>query len=171
MDPQRELERMLEEHGAVLVRDGRHLVYKLPNGQTFVQSKTPGDAARGARNSLSDLRHALGQKRHERRENPVPEHFEAPQENPVVPRVKTPEALCVQDISHEEPPTREPGGDLAEHRAKVVEVHHGLKGHDAVKDGNIFEWQAMDIGQHVVDLGERAAFFFHVLLKFLHPLP
>lgn len=60
MDPERELERMLNEHGAVLIRTGKHLVYKLPNGQKFVRSKTPSDGSREAQNSISTLRHALG---------------------------------------------------------------------------------------------------------------
>lgn len=60
MDPERELERMLKEHGAVLIRTGNHMVYKLPNGQKFVRSKTPSDALRAAKKSLCDLRHALG---------------------------------------------------------------------------------------------------------------
>ncbi len=60
MDPQRELERMLKEHNAVLVRSSKHLVYRLPNGQNFVMPNTPGDHYRGANNQLKDLRRALG---------------------------------------------------------------------------------------------------------------
>jgi hypothetical protein len=53
------VDRLLEEHGAVLVRQNKHLVYKLPNGNTFTRNKTPQDR-RGPLNELSDLRHALG---------------------------------------------------------------------------------------------------------------
>jgi hypothetical protein len=42
------------------VRQGKHLVYRLPNGQNFVLAKTSGDPARAAKNNLSDLRRALG---------------------------------------------------------------------------------------------------------------
>ncbi len=68
MDPQRELERMLKEHGAVLVRDSNHPVYRLPNGQTFVASKSPSDH-RSTINALTDLRRALGIRRAATHEN------------------------------------------------------------------------------------------------------
>jgi hypothetical protein len=55
-----EVNRLLKEHNAVLVRQGKHLVYRLPNGQNFVLAKTSGDPARAAKNNLSDLRRALG---------------------------------------------------------------------------------------------------------------
>ncbi len=54
-----EVERMLEQSGAVLARQNKHLVYRLPNGRTFTRHKTPSDH-RAALNELSDLRRALG---------------------------------------------------------------------------------------------------------------
>lgn len=59
MDPNVEIERLLQERGAVLVRQGNHNVYKLPNGKMFTRAKTPSDV-RSAHNSLRDLRHCLG---------------------------------------------------------------------------------------------------------------
>jgi hypothetical protein len=41
--------------GAELVRQGRHAIYKLPDGQGFVRSKTPSDW-RASRKSLASLR-------------------------------------------------------------------------------------------------------------------
>ena len=37
------VDRMLRDCGAVLVRQRKHEVWKLPNGTTFVRSKTPSD--------------------------------------------------------------------------------------------------------------------------------
>jgi hypothetical protein len=54
-----EIDRLLDESGAVLVRQNKHLVYRLPNGHVFTRFKTPSDH-RASRNELSDLRHALG---------------------------------------------------------------------------------------------------------------
>jgi hypothetical protein len=54
-----EIDRLLAESGAVLVRHKKHLVYRLPNGRNFVAAKTPSDPARAAKNNLSDLRRAL----------------------------------------------------------------------------------------------------------------
>ena len=59
MNPAIEVDRLLEESGAVLVRQNKHYVYRLPNGRSFVKSKTPSDH-RGAHNSLQDLRRMLG---------------------------------------------------------------------------------------------------------------
>lgn len=59
MNAELELDRLLKER-AVLVRQNKHLVYRLPNGQNFVVAKTSSDPVRAARNSLSDLRRALG---------------------------------------------------------------------------------------------------------------
>jgi hypothetical protein len=55
-----EVTRLLKDHHAVLVRQNKHLVYRLPNGQNFVVAKTSSDPDRAAKNNLSDLRHALG---------------------------------------------------------------------------------------------------------------
>ncbi len=60
MDATAEIERLLAENNAVLVRQNKHLVYRLSNGQTFVMAKTSSDPVRSAKNSLSDLRRALG---------------------------------------------------------------------------------------------------------------
>jgi hypothetical protein len=60
MNAAAEVGRLLNEHGAVLVRHKKHLVYQLPNGQNFVMAKTTSDPARAAHNNLSELRHALG---------------------------------------------------------------------------------------------------------------
>lgn len=60
MNAQHEIERLLEQSGAVLVRQNKHLVYRLPNGKNFVAAKTSSDPDRAAQNSLSDLRRALG---------------------------------------------------------------------------------------------------------------
>lgn len=59
MDEKQQVDDLLRSSGAVLVRQGKHLIYRLPNGKTFVQSKTSSD-----RNShhadLAELRRALG---------------------------------------------------------------------------------------------------------------
>lgn len=57
-----EVNRLLNEYGAVLVRQNKHLVYRLPNGRVFTRVKTPSDH-RTPLNELSDLRHALGMER------------------------------------------------------------------------------------------------------------
>ncbi len=58
-----EVDRLLEQSGAVLVRHKKHLVYRLPNGNNFVLAKTTSDPARAAKNNLSTLRNALGMAR------------------------------------------------------------------------------------------------------------
>ena len=60
MNAQHEIDRLLDESGAVLVRQNKHLVYRLPNGLNFVAAKTSSDPERAAKNSLSALRRALG---------------------------------------------------------------------------------------------------------------
>ena len=57
-----ETDRLLSEHGAILVREGRHRIYKLPTGQMFTRPKTPSDH-RSTLNNLASLRHALGIRR------------------------------------------------------------------------------------------------------------
>ena len=54
-----EVNKLLKESGAVLLRDTRHEVWRLPNGQKFTRPRTPSDQ-NGARNSLCDLKKALG---------------------------------------------------------------------------------------------------------------
>jgi hypothetical protein len=56
----------LSSAGAVLLRQGKHLVYRLPNGRKFTAASSPSDV-RAERNALSNLRHAL---------DAVPEHKE-----------------------------------------------------------------------------------------------
>jgi hypothetical protein len=60
MNAEIEVSRLLNESGAVLVRQSKHLVYRLPNGQNFVAAKTSSDPGRAAKNNLSQLRRALG---------------------------------------------------------------------------------------------------------------
>lgn len=57
-----EIETLLKEHGAVLDRQHKHPVWRLPDGRIFVAASTPGDV-RWERNSLADLRRLLGVKR------------------------------------------------------------------------------------------------------------
>jgi hypothetical protein len=45
----------LEKSNATLVRQKKHLVYRLPNGRTFVLSKSPSDH-RSVLNAVSTLR-------------------------------------------------------------------------------------------------------------------
>jgi hypothetical protein len=60
MDAADEIRRLLAQHKAVLVRQNKHMVFRLPTGQNFVLAKTPGDPARAAKNGLAELRRALG---------------------------------------------------------------------------------------------------------------
>ena len=60
MNAQEEIDRLLAQSGAVLIRQNKHLVYRLPNGRNFVAAKTSSDPERAAKNGLSDLRRALG---------------------------------------------------------------------------------------------------------------
>jgi predicted RNA binding protein YcfA (HicA-like mRNA interferase family) len=51
----RQLLTMLKEAGAVLARTNKHHIYKLPNGQTIVVSRTPSDH-RATMNNIARLR-------------------------------------------------------------------------------------------------------------------
>lgn len=53
------VEDLLKESGAVPLRDHKHYVYRLPNGNKFTRSKTPSDR-RASHKDLSELRRALG---------------------------------------------------------------------------------------------------------------
>jgi hypothetical protein len=53
-----EVERLLDENGAVLVRQNKHKVYKFPNGREVVMSSTPSDW-RASRKKLAFLRRML----------------------------------------------------------------------------------------------------------------
>lgn len=59
MTDQQQLESILREHGAVLVRSKKHLVYRFPDGRIFVASSTPSDSQRHAKNQLRDIRKIL----------------------------------------------------------------------------------------------------------------
>lgn len=54
--------RLLKEVGAVLLRERKHEVWLLPNGQRFVRAISPSDYRSGL-NNLSDLKKALGLER------------------------------------------------------------------------------------------------------------
>ena len=71
MNAQQEIDRLLAQSGAVLVRQNKHLVYRLPNGRNFVAAKTPSDPDRAAKNGLSDLRRALGVPRLTAKQEPI----------------------------------------------------------------------------------------------------
>jgi hypothetical protein len=49
---------LLHKNGAELLRQKRHFVFRLRNGQRWVTPKTPGDS-RSWRNNLSDLKRTL----------------------------------------------------------------------------------------------------------------
>ena len=86
MNAQHEIDRLLDESGAVLVRQNKHLVYRLPNGKNFVGAKTSSDPDRAAKNSLSDLRRALGAPRTTASQEPIAmEHPQSPQNTPLEP--------------------------------------------------------------------------------------
>jgi hypothetical protein len=90
MNAANEVNRLLKDYNAVLVRQNKHLVYRLPNGQNFVVAKTSSDPDRAAKNNLSDLRRALGIPR----ETPKPKGDAAmpiePKPTPVAPAPPTP---------------------------------------------------------------------------------
>lgn len=58
MDAKQQVDDLLKRTGAVLVRQGKHLVYRLPNGKTFVRSTTSSDR-NSAHADLTELRRAL----------------------------------------------------------------------------------------------------------------
>jgi hypothetical protein len=58
MNPEAEVHRLLDECGAVLVRQNKHRVYRLPNNQNFVMASTASDH-RAMANNLADLRRML----------------------------------------------------------------------------------------------------------------
>jgi len=59
MDPTTEINNLLISHNAILKRRKKHLVYILPNGETFIRSSTPSDD-RGDLNNLHELQRLLG---------------------------------------------------------------------------------------------------------------
>jgi hypothetical protein len=58
MKVSRKITTALKEAGAVLVRDHKHAIYRLPNGATMVVAKSASDH-RAEQNFLMDLRRAL----------------------------------------------------------------------------------------------------------------
>lgn len=59
MTTHEEIQSLLTQHGAVLVRADKHPVYRFPDGQTFVTASTPSDH-RASLNALATLRSLLG---------------------------------------------------------------------------------------------------------------
>lgn len=55
MNDRNQVEQLLQENGCTLIREGNHLIYRLPNGKNFVMAKTPSDF-RSERNNLAVLR-------------------------------------------------------------------------------------------------------------------
>jgi hypothetical protein len=84
---EKNIRELLHESGTVLVRDGRHKVFRLEDGQNFITSKTPSTQG-AARESLATLRRLLD---HSRQRTPA-----VPPESPMepiqgqVPRFVTP---------------------------------------------------------------------------------
>jgi hypothetical protein len=58
-DPKTVLERLIEEHGGVLVRQRKHKVYRFPSGFTFTTSSTP-ECPLAYDNALAVLKTLLG---------------------------------------------------------------------------------------------------------------
>ena len=58
-DPKSSLERLIEEHGGLLVRQNKHKVYRFPNGATFTVASTP-ECPLAYNNALSVLKTLLG---------------------------------------------------------------------------------------------------------------
>jgi hypothetical protein len=54
-----QVNQLLKDSGAELVRDHKHEVWRLPNGANFIRSKTPSDGNTGYAD-LTTLRRALG---------------------------------------------------------------------------------------------------------------
>lgn len=57
-NPEKQIDDLLQDAGAKLIRKSRHAVYRFPNGRNFITPATPSDR-RWAHNSLSDLRRIL----------------------------------------------------------------------------------------------------------------
>jgi len=98
-----ETDRLLSEHGAVLVRQGKHRIYKLPSGQLFTRPKTPSDH-RSTLNNLSTLRHALGIQRAQ--EPTKGDREQMPTQRPTI--VKTPPPPAAAPVVAITPPAAAP---------------------------------------------------------------
>ncbi len=101
-----ETDRLLSEHGAVLVREGKHRIYQLPGGQIFTRPKTPSDH-RSTLNNLASLRRALGIRRAP--QPPKGEDIDMPTQQCPVP-VNTPAPPVLSQVRPSAPvePTRVP---------------------------------------------------------------
>ena len=58
-DPKTSLERLIEEHGGVLIRQRKHKVFRFPTGAIITVSSTPEDP-RGNSNALACMKNVLG---------------------------------------------------------------------------------------------------------------
>lgn len=58
-DPRDEQDRIFRQHGAVLVRQRKHEIWRFPDGKTFTRPKTPSDVC-SDKNSLMCLKSMLG---------------------------------------------------------------------------------------------------------------
>lgn len=56
----KEILSILSDVGAVVVRQRKHQVYRLPSGETFVVAATPSDGQHAYANALGDLKRRLG---------------------------------------------------------------------------------------------------------------
>ena len=133
MNAREETERLLEESGAVLIRQSRHLVYRLPNGKIFVAAKTPSDPVRAAKNNLSDLRRALGGPRLVARQEPIV--MELPQE--ISPRDEQERAPG--------PPDRAGEGDTLHARIEAM-----IESEEAAQDLLLAEAQGIERRVHLL---------------------
>ena len=61
MKAHRELQTLLNTHGAVLARQKRHLIYKLPDGRILTVSQTASDSQRAMKNAIADLKRMVRQ--------------------------------------------------------------------------------------------------------------
>lgn len=59
MNKRDEVNKILEERGAILARKRKHEVWKFPDGKTFIRASTTSDR-NSEENNLSDLRKLLG---------------------------------------------------------------------------------------------------------------
>jgi hypothetical protein len=100
MNAAMEVTKMLNEHGAVLIRQNKHLVYRLPNGRVFTRVKTPSDH-RTPLNELSDLRRALGVER------PMPPSTGGPERH--MPTTETPAPVSATPVRARTPAVTEDG--------------------------------------------------------------
>ena len=118
MNPANEIDRLLSESGAVLVRQNKHPVYKLPNGRTFVIAKTPSDA-RSARNGLSELRRALAIAGEESRRN----HAGKDRTDMVAEQTLPPNVPAAAEIQQQPPPIKQTFRERLEAAVATLDGH------------------------------------------------